>query len=254
MSTWREIGGRPPGALRTAHLDSLAHPQELYLEQRVGSGHTMVLSGGSGRVEGYAVVSDGAVVEFHVIADSLIDDPFGSLLLASGATRTLAMSFDAVTLRAARSHSTSERSIAHLFRSFTPSDMALGDITTRYASPADRERVVEMHDGFFDDLAEMDRYIDARSLTLFERASDLVGCGITTRVVSGRDAVDVGMVVAVGERGRGLGAMIAAHLAERCVATGDRPIAGCAVGNVASRRALERAGFRSDHTLVEIDH
>ena len=89
---------------------------------------------------------------------------------------------------------------------------------------------------------------------MFERARDLVGCGITTRVIPGCDALDVGMVVAVVERGSGLGDMTAAHLAERCVATGDRPIAGCAVGNVASRRALERAGFRSDHTLVELDH
>jgi len=254
MSTWREIGGRPPRSLRSARLDSLAHPQELYLEQRVDAGRAMALSGRSGRVEGYAVVSDDAIVEFHVVTDPLIDDAFGTLLLASGATRTLVMSFDTATLRAAQTHTTGERPIGILFRSFDPSHLTLGDVTTRLATPADRHRITEMHDGFFDDLSEIDRYIDHRSLELFERDENLVGCGITTCVVAGRDAVDVGMVVAVGERGRGLGTRIAARLAERCLDAGTRPIAGCSADNGASRRALEKAGFRSDHTIIELQH
>ena len=254
MAVWRDIDGGPPHDLRSARLDALAHPQELYLEQRVGTGRTMVLSGASGRVAGYAVIADDAVVEFHVDDATPNDDAFGSLLRATDATRSLIMSFDTAGLCAARSHATGERAIGTLFRAFAPSDTTLGDITTRHATQTDQDRVAAMHDGFFDDLTEIDRYIRTRTLVLFELGQDLVGCGITTRVIAGRDAVDIGMVVAVNGRGLGLGTYIAALLAEQCVDAGDRPIAGCAVSNEASRRALERAGFRSDHTLIELEH
>ena len=63
---------------------------------------------------------------------------------------------------------------------------------------------------------------------------------------------DLGMVVARSRRGRGLGSSMLIHLKERCRRLGWKPICSCAADNVASKRALEKAGFVSDHRMVTV--
>jgi RimJ/RimL family protein N-acetyltransferase len=63
---------------------------------------------------------------------------------------------------------------------------------------------------------------------------------------------DLGMVVAQAERGRGLGTAMLGYLKQHCYALGYRPICSCAADNAASKRAIEKAGFISEHRLVTI--
>jgi len=62
---------------------------------------------------------------------------------------------------------------------------------------------------------------------------------------------DLGMVVAHAYRGRGVGAAMLVHLKERCYDAGWQPICSCAADNAASKRAIEKAGFISEHRMVE---
>jgi GNAT superfamily N-acetyltransferase len=64
---------------------------------------------------------------------------------------------------------------------------------------------------------------------------------------------DLGMVVARAERGRGLGTAMLGHLKQHCYAEGWRPICSCAADNVASKRAIEKAEFVSEHRMVTMD-
>ncbi|MBO0780676.1 MAG: GNAT family N-acetyltransferase [Ktedonobacteraceae bacterium] len=63
---------------------------------------------------------------------------------------------------------------------------------------------------------------------------------------------DLGMVVAQSYRGRGLGRSVLLHLKEYCYEAGWEPICSCAVDNHASKKAIERAGFFSEHRMVEV--
>lgn len=63
---------------------------------------------------------------------------------------------------------------------------------------------------------------------------------------------DLGMVVAQTHRGRGLGRSVLLHLKEHCYREGWKPICSCAVDNPASKKAIERAGFLSEHRIVKI--
>jgi predicted GNAT family acetyltransferase len=60
------------------------------------------------------------------------------------------------------------------------------------------------------------------------------------------------MVVAQAERGRGLGTALLGHLKQHCYATGYRPICSCAADNAVSKRAIEKAGFVSEHRMVTV--
>ncbi len=63
---------------------------------------------------------------------------------------------------------------------------------------------------------------------------------------------DLGMVVARSYRGKGLGSSMLIQLKQHCYAVGWKPICSCAADNHASRKAIEKAGFISEHSMVKI--
>ena len=63
---------------------------------------------------------------------------------------------------------------------------------------------------------------------------------------------DLGMVVAREARGQGLARATMIHMKAHCSAHGWQPICSCAFDNAASKGAIERAGFSSDHRLVTV--
>jgi GNAT superfamily N-acetyltransferase len=63
---------------------------------------------------------------------------------------------------------------------------------------------------------------------------------------------DLGIVVAREARGQGLARTTLIHMKSHCYTHGWQPICSCAADNVASKGAIERAGFSSDHRLVTV--
>ncbi len=243
-----------PEGLRRADLASLAEPQELYVEQLVAMGQAYALASGP-EIQGYFVVAGETMVEFYVADAGLETLPafFGAAIAESGATRALCKTFDARMVTAAASRPATTRTAGFLFRKVRDRTfVADPQCRPRLGTAVDVDSVWSMHDGFFEDRDEVERYAADDRLFLYETADDeLVGCGILTRVIADHDAVDVGMVVAEARRRRGIGAYIVAHLKHHCLKRGDRPICGCSADNQNSRRALENAGFVTAHSLIE---
>ena len=246
-----------PSGLRHAYLSSLVEPQELYLEQLVTTGQAYAL-GHEREVVGYAVVSDGTIVEFFVVDHCLAAMPalFMAALVETGATKALCKTFDTLMMTAAASRPAQTRTSGLLFRTILDRGfVADPNVQSRVGTRSDVDSVWSIHDGFFDDRSEIERYAADGQLFLYETvAAQLLGCGILTRAVPGLDAVDVGMVVAAEHRRRGIGAHIVAHLKHQCLQAGDRPVCGCRADNYASRRALENAGFATAHSLIEFTY
>lgn len=63
---------------------------------------------------------------------------------------------------------------------------------------------------------------------------------------------DLGMVVARSYRGRGVGSFTLMQLKKHCYAADWKPICSCSVDNYASKKAIEKAGFISEHQMVKI--
>jgi len=243
---------RPPDALRRSYLDSLPEPQELFVEQLVGGGSTWQLDDLA-----YVVVDGAEIVEFHCRHHerSVVAAAFDAAVAASGAGSVLCKSFDASLLALALSRPVVVRPIGHLFRRVShagPLRTQAGDLRFRPGAAGDIDAIAALNDGFFDDRAEIEAYAGRQGLFVAIRRDVMVGCGIVTRVVAGRPDIDIGLWVAPEHRGRGYGAGIAAFLRDHVLAAGLRPIGGCDVSNVASHRALLRAGFVSEHRLLDI--
>ncbi len=62
---------------------------------------------------------------------------------------------------------------------------------------------------------------------------------------------DVGMIVSEKHRRRGFGTYILALLKQKAYDQGLEPICSCEAGNVASRKAVEKASFIAWHRVVE---
>lgn len=63
---------------------------------------------------------------------------------------------------------------------------------------------------------------------------------------------DLGMIVAQSYRGRGLGTSMLIQLKQHCYDAGWKPICSCAADNHASKKAIEKAGFISEHRMMKI--
>lgn len=240
----------PPKTLRQAYLDGLQEPQELYLERLVSAGRTWCYD-----QVAYAVANHGQLVEFFVAKSHVaeIGTLFDAAMMSSGATRVLCKSFDTQLLFAALSHPAEVTSVGLLFRrmantSFLPQDA----LTFRSGSIDDVAAIARLDDGFFDDASEIQSYAEAGGLFVLSTLGEVVGCGIATPVVTGRPDIDVGMWVAPNHRRKGYGSHIVAYLKYHFLTRGLHPICGCDTSNLASYRALNAAGFASEHRLLQI--
>ncbi len=102
-------------------------------------------------------------------------------------------------------------------------------------------------DGYYEEL------VAKGQLYVAHDGGKLLGIGELRRLPThGGAYADLGVHVAEESRGRGVGTGIIAGLKALCAGRGLRPIASCNASNLASRRALEKAGFRAAHRIVNV--
>lgn len=95
------------------------------------------------------------------------------------------------------------------------------------------------------------RLVRRGELYLLELGDDWLGVGEFRRSDSQPGVVDLGMMVAAEWRGRGWATEILRRLARLALKEGLRPICSTTEGNVASRRAIERAGFVARQRVLD---
>jgi len=235
----------------------LPQPQELFVENLVATGTCWSIRRDDEEI-GYAVIHGAeTLVELHVRTTELrcLAAAFEELASARGLRRILAKSFDPSLMFVALLRPRQVRTTGLLYRVIVDPDFAAdAAIGVRAATLDDLAPLLRLGADFFDGPAEIEDYIAAGGLMIYEAGDGApLGAGVMKPVVPGRDDVDIGMVVDRRRRRRGHGAYIIALLKAHCLARGWRPICGCAIDNLASQRTLERAGFASRHRLVEFE-
>lgn len=239
---------------RAAYLASLPEPQEFHCERLSREGRPLLLME-TDEVLGYAItIGDDMLVEFHPANPDPQNDAnlLDRVVRQTGIRRALCKSFDERLHAACAGRAIRVTTKGYLYRKiidlgFTP-DPA---IRSRLAREQDVPGLMLVDDGFFRDAAEASSYARAGQMFLYETDAGLSGCGLLQQITPGREAYDVGMMVAPARRRRGLGRHIVRHLTHLCLTTSKRPVAGCSVANLASQRCLESAGFRSEYQLNE---
>ena len=143
-----------------------------------------------------------------------------------------------------------------LFASLTePEVPGLDDLTV--AEPEDHERIVEfevaevgMPRAFLDGYVR--ERLERRELLLHEEGGRLVSVGELRRDSRQAGIAQLGVIVKISERGRGIASRMLSSLATRSREEGLTPVCSTEVANPGARRAIERAGFRANHRVLRV--
>jgi GNAT superfamily N-acetyltransferase len=228
--------------------------QEYYLELQAQRGRSYRISLESECV-GYLIVNNDCVlVEIHVERQS---DAVGLEIAASvvqelGIHRIWCLSFDAGTMELCTQLCKEAIAIGISCRVYQRQPRLPHKFEVRPAEPSDLPAILGINEpDILESPEEASDYILRGGLMLFELGTDLLGFGVMTPIMDSRPEVDIGMLVAPGFRGKGYGAAFIQHLAEHVLTHGLVPVCGCDIDNHASRRSLEKAGFITEHRLLE---
>jgi RimJ/RimL family protein N-acetyltransferase len=251
MSEFHLVDHGPPQVLRDLYLDSLPEPQEYFFEAQVLAGTTWVAEGVA-----YGVANADALVELYVVESQRhrLVSLFDQVMDLSGASKVLCKAFDRHLLHASLSRPAQVSPFAFLFRKIVDATFQpLPGLSFREGTAEDFRAILAIDDGFFHDVEEIAEYashnglfvleLDGTELHNTESNSAVVGCGVAKPVISGRPAVDIGMLVSPAHRRKGYGTHIVSFLKNYYLQQGKRPICGCGADNIASRRTLSKAGF-----------
>lgn len=241
--------------LRNQYLNELIEPQELYLELMVRKSKAYIISLND-EIIGYFLISDDAVLLEYFIVQKSVDlaDAIFNLILQRFSIRTaLCKSFDHMLLSCCMSLQKKTRVLGILFRAYHPLSAAdkITDVTIRPAEIEDEGHIIAINEEVFDHDHEVLEYIHKKQLLIFEKDGKNIGFGIFSRIIEGRPDFDIGMLVEKEFRRQGVGQITISYLADYCLKNGWRPVAGCAVENIGSRRCLENAGFIAGYRLLE---
>ena len=245
---------RPPPELRELYFSALPEPQVHYLEKRVAAARAFHILGPAGAVAGYAAIHDGSVVEFFALEALLADleEVFRAASARGGATSAVVKSYDALGLVAAAVRPGHVAVVGVNCTTWTDErfDPPQG-FAPRAGNASDGDFLRAIGPGLFETPDEIPRHLGAGEITVYELDGKPAGCGVLTPVRDGADVFDIGVGVLPSWRRKGLGEHIVRHLKMHCLhELHVRPVCGCAVENVASRRTLEKAGFLTRHRLL----
>ena len=101
-------------------------------------------------------------------------------------------------------------------------------------------------DGYYEDLIKNDQLF-----VLYDDYS-LLGIGEFRIMKSNGQFADIGMIVAEEYRRIGIGTYIITQLKEYCYINKLKPMAGCDITNIASKKTLEKSGFISNHRIIHV--
>lgn len=242
--------------LRTKYLDSLLAAQELYLELMVTKAKPFLIQI-DGERAGYFLLDDANCLLEYYLTDRFVErgeEVFSAVLKQYSVQKALCLTFNHFLLNCCLAYQKMLTTIGISFRERIdkPASLIPFELSVRLASMKDEQQIIKINEEVFDHDDEVAEYIEKGQLLIFEHDKEVAGFGIFARVIEGRNDFDIGMLVDVKYRRRGLGEYIIRYLADYCEQQGWHPVCGCAIDNIGSRRSIEKAGFIAGYRLLEI--
>lgn len=243
-------------SLRMDYLNSLSEFQELYLEMMVENSACYTIIG-NGISVGYAILTmDNILVEFYLIEEFIhhSDDYFKTLIHELSVSKIYCKSFDYLLLTCCLRNSFGYTLEGTLFRNYIETNaFPVDDLTIRYADYTDYPFLLQQKDELYETPQELETFVKGHNIIMFHKNNQLLGCGYLIKIHPNWNYYDIGMWVNTDFRKQGVATRIISYLKDTCLKNNWRPICGCAIDNVASKKTLEKNGFRSKHSLIKFD-
>jgi len=140
----------------------------------------------------------------------------------------------------------------HLFRDYidtTPQDIT--EFTKiELADESDYDNFVKYDNELYETEEDLRFFLKNKFALKYYIEEKLIGCGFLIKVNEFYNHCDIGMWVDTPYRNKGYATKIISDLKQRCLKDGVEVTCGCAAENIASKKVLEKNGFRTKHDLL----
>lgn len=246
--------------LRNDYFRSLPEFQELYVELAVAEADCYLFQERD-VVKGYVICSrEGVLLEFFVTNSYLPESNrlFRLALTELSISEIYCKSFDSLLLSNCLMCSLPYSVLGILFRDYAePRIEKDPEITMERANLSSAEFLLSQDDSIrelFETEEQLTDFILKEHVFTFHLKDVFVGCGMIIRTHPDWEYCDLGIWVHPSKRGKSFGSQILLQLREFALAAHMKPSCGCAVENIASRKAIEKSGFVSRHKLICFKH
>lgn len=253
---------------KQAHLKTLAAAWDGYWETAVvANAEHFSLLFRKERV-GYCVIDgQNRLLQFYVNNPALADDLFACVLDTGYVATAVAATLDPPYLSLCLDRQKKVAINTYLFHDHAPVSLPspYPEAEFRLATPAHLHDLVEFYGrndeyedqqniaaSFGNRLGYAQALIARQQVFLLQTQEAIVAIGECRLSQSQPTVADLGMIVDVAHRRRGLGAYILTRLKTHAIHHGRQPICSCAADNIPSRKTIEKAGFVTQHRLLDI--
>lgn len=240
--------------LRVHYLKSLPEFQDIILEFLIEDSNYYSINENN-EVVGYVIVSpENILLEFYLQrpkSQSRIEI-FKDILEELSIASVFCKSFDYALMKCCLEQSLHYKLRGLLYRNMYPGIEQLDSkINSRFADDSDLPFLKSQEDEVFEPKGRLSEFIKSKSILMYSKNEEIVGCGFLTCIHPEFEYYDIGVWTKPEYRNQGIATQIILHLRDTCMEEGKIPICGCASGNIASQKTLEKCGFSSKHKLIE---
>ena len=255
---------------KQAYLDSLVGSLDGYWETAIiglSPHYEMVVDGE--RV-GYYAAKDGCLLQFFVTepflpqASALFSDLLATADLMRASVSTVEPSFlslclDRQTAVSINTFLYQDHHPVHLAISafpnaqFCPALLAdLPQLIKFYQENNEHEDTEAIEEGAGGHEPFVRTLIENGQVFLLRDGREVLGIGECRISQTQKPYADIGMITNNRYRRQGIGAFLLAQLKDYCYSQAVKPICSCAFDNIASRKTIEKAGFITQHRILDI--
>lgn len=258
---FNEVGMETLADHKTAYTRLLHHPLDgMWMTFMSFGTHYAIFDGG--QLAGYVIINqEGMILQFHAIKPNTAREMFQQMLAALRIKGAHVATFEGMFLSLCLDHHAHADVGTLLYQLEEPENETSnnppeGTVFTTLTSN-ELDTVVSFGvSSIGADAGWLHSYfaglISKGELFGLWRGEELIGTGECRTNASRTNVVDLGMIVSPEHRGQALGTTILNLLLQRCTKQELQPICSTESGNMAARKAIERAGFVALHRLLTV--
>lgn len=239
-------------SFRRLYLSRLPHFQDYFLECLVQQSQAWALICAHKKA-GYVTTYDNTLTELMIGKPyiSLISEHFNHILQQLKVKVIWCKSFDELLNRLCIESRFASTIEGILFREYhTAFIKESRGLKMRVGVEEDLGFLLEQQDEVFDPKEALLESIHKDEVYIFEKENIIVGVGFFTRIHPLFPYYDIGVWTRPLYRQQGIATEILLELKNMCIRKSLVPVCGCAADNAASQKAIQKAGFLGNHTLL----
>ena len=243
---------------RAALYQSLVAPIDGMWEVLYIAGSQPYLIQNKGENIGYCCVDEAhSVTQLFLLEDhrSLMDSVVHSLVESKLITSAKLSSNEPIAFNACLTHSKSLQQNTLCYQYANSARITLPSLPLQLATSGDASIIrtfLKDQIGFDDTFGYVDNLVNRKEIYMWKEGEQLMATGECRQSDSQLDFADVGVVVRNTEHGKGLGSRVLHQLAKNAQEANRQPICSTTQDNVASQKAIQKAGFYCSNIIFDI--